>query len=217
VPRDTIEIPIKHSFIEGLNALEYFNSSYGARKGMADTATKTSKAGYMTRKLVDAVQEVTIVEEDCGTTKGLVTTALVDEKENRVIESLAERIVNRFANENIKHPKTGEIIVNQGAIITPENAQLIQKLGIKAVEVRSVLHCKSKYGVCAKCFGNDLTTNKQIELHTAIGVIAAQSIGEPGTQLNMRTFHTGGTASAEGNLAQGFQRLAELFGVVPPK
>lgn len=214
--RDTIEVPIKHSFLEGLSISEYFNSSYGARKGMADTAMKTSKSGYMTRKLVDAVQEITITEDDCGTTKGLVVEAIRDTKDQSIIESLSSRIANRFAMADVYNPKTNEVLVYKDQIITPEMAEKIEDLGIKQVEIRSVLHCKCKNGVCKKCFGNDLTTNKPIELNTAIGVIAAQSIGEPGTQLTMRTFHTGG-AAGEGNIAQGFERLKQIFDMIPPK
>ncbi len=214
--RDTIEVPIKHSFLEGLTISEYFNSSYGARKGMADTAMKTSKSGYMTRKLVDAVQEITITEEDCGATKGLIVEAICDTKDNMVIESLASRISNRFAMNDIVNPKTNEVIVRKNEIITPAMADYIESHGITQVEIRSVLHCKCKNGVCQHCFGNDLTTNKPIELNTTIGVIAAQSIGEPGTQLTMRTFHTGG-AAGEGNIAQGFERLKQIFDMIPPK
>ncbi len=214
--RDTIEVPIKHSFLEGLSISEYFNSSYGARKGMADTAMKTSKSGYMTRKLVDAVQEITVTEDDCGTTKGLIVEAIVNTKDQSVIESLASRIANRFAMSDVYDPKTNEVLVRKNEIITPEMAEKIESCGIKQVEIRSVMHCKCKNGVCRKCFGNDLTTNKPIEINTAIGVIAAQSIGEPGTQLTMRTFHTGG-AAGEGNIAQGFERLKQIFDVIPPK
>jgi DNA-directed RNA polymerase subunit beta' len=216
VIKDTIEIPIKHSFVEGLSISEYFNSSYGARKGMADTAMKTSKSGYMTRKLVDAAQEVIVTEEDCGTAKGLVVAALEDQKDGIVIESLGDRIANRFAFEDIENPKTHEVIVRTNEIITPEAAAKIEKLGIKEVTIRSVLHCSAKTGICQKCFGNDLTTNKPIEIGTAVGVIAAQSIGEPGTQLTMRTFHTGGAAGGA-NITQGFERLKQLFDMVPPK
>lgn len=216
VIKDTIEVPIKHSFIEGLTINEYFNSSYGARKGMADTAMKTSKSGYMTRKLVDAVQEIIIKEQDCGTNRGLIVEAIVDTKQNSRIEQLWERIANRFAFSDIINPKTNTTIIKKGEIITPDIAHIVQDCGITKVEVRSVLHCKSKSGVCQKCFGNDLTTNKPIEIGTAIGVIAAQSIGEPGTQLTMRTFHTGG-AAGEANIAQGFERLKQLFDMIPPK
>ncbi|MDR1991472.1 MAG: DNA-directed RNA polymerase subunit beta' [Mycoplasmataceae bacterium] len=215
--KDTIEIPIKHAFVEGLSISEYFNSSYGARKGMADTAMKTSKSGYMTRKLVDVAQEVIVSEEDCGTTRGLVVEAIYDSKDGgKPIESLADRIANRFAMEDIVHPKTKNVLVRRNEIITNEMATYIEQSGIQQVEIRSVLHCQSENGICQKCFGNDLTTNKPIEIGTAIGVIAAQSIGEPGTQLTMRTFHTGGAAGGS-NIAQGFERLKQLFDMVPPK
>lgn len=214
--RDTIEVPIKHSFLEGLSVSEYFNSSYGARKGMADTAMKTSKSGYMTRKLVDAVQEITVTEEDCGATRGLVVEAIKDTKDQTVIESLSSRIANRFAMSDIYDPKTNEVLVRKNEIITNKMAEHIEAIGITKVEIRSVLHCKCKNGICQKCFGNDLTTNKPIDINTAIGVVAAQSIGEPGTQLTMRTFHTGG-AAGEGNIAQGFERLKQIFDMIPPK
>ena len=216
VIKDIIETPIKHNFLEGLTISEYFNSSYGARKGMADTAMKTSKSGYMTRKLVDAAQEIIVKEEDCHTTKGLLVEAIVDHKQNFKIESLAERIANRYAFADIIHPNNKTILVAKNQIITNEMANKIEKLGIKQVMIRSVLHCKCKSGVCQKCFGNDLATKKLVEIGTAIGVIAAQSIGEPGTQLTMRTFHTGG-AAGEGNMAQGFERLKQLFDMVPPQ
>lgn len=216
VIRDTIEIPIKHSFIEGLTISEYFNSSYGARKGMTDTAMKTSKSGYMTRKLVDTTQNVIVNEEDCKATSGIIIKKIVDTKQNTIIESLVERLTNRFPIYDIIDPKTNKIIVKANEKITEEIAKNISNAGIESVEVRSVLKCKVKQGVCQKCFGTDLTTNKIIEKYTAIGVIAAQSIGEPGTQLTMRTFHTGGV-SGSANIAQGFERLKQLFDVIPPK
>jgi len=221
VIKDQIETPIKHSFLDGLTISEYFNASYGARKGMADTAMKTSKSGYMTRKLVDAAQEVIVTEEDCGTPTGLVVEALYDAKsakltgKDQLIESLASRIVNRYAFEDVVDENTNEVVVKKNEIITPNLAEDIEARGIKRVVIRSVLHCRCKNGVCQKCFGNDLTTNKPVAIGTAIGVVAAQSIGEPGTQLNMRTFHTGGVAGG-GNMAQGFERLKQLFDLVPP-
>ena len=214
--KDTIEIPIKHSFIEGLTISEYFNSSYGARKGMTDTAMKTSKSGYMTRKLVDATQEVIINEEDCGTKAGIVIKEIKETKLNSIIESLQERLTNRFPISDVINPNTKKVIVSAGNIITEEIAKQIVDAGITSVEVRSVLKCKSLHGICQKCFGTDLTTNELIEKYTAIGVIAAQSIGEPGTQLTMRTFHTGGVSGGS-NIAQGFERLKQLFDVIPPK
>ena len=218
VIKDTIEVPIKDSFIDGLTISEYYNSSYGARKGMADTAMKTSKSGYMTRKLVDAAQEVIITEDDCGTTKGVEVSAIVDTFENVVIESLYDRIVNRYSLDAVFDPKTNKQLVGPNEIITPEIAKAIEDAKIEKVTVRSAIHCKAKNGICRHCFGNDLTTNKPVEIGTAIGVVAAQSIGEPGTQLNLRTFHTGGASgSTGGNIAQGFERLKQLFDMIPPK
>ena len=214
--RDTIEIPIKHSFIEGLSISEFFNSSYGARKGMTDTAMKTSKSGYMTRKLVDVTQEIVINQEDCCTKSGLEVRALRNNRENSLIEPLSERIQNRFALNDIVDPKTNKVIVQANELITPEIALEIENLGITSVVVRSPIHCANEYGICQKCFGIDLSTNKIVEPGTAIGVIAAQSIGEPGTQLTMRTFHTGGVAGGS-NITQGFERLKQLFDVVSPK
>ena len=214
--KDTIEIPIKHSFIEGLSISEFFNSSYGARKGMTDTAMKTSKSGYMTRKLVDVTQEIVVNGEDCQTRKGLLVRELINKKENSVIEKLSERITNRFSLEDIIDPKNNEVIVKSNELITPELAQLIQQKNIKEVIVRSPIHCSNINGICQKCFGFDLSTNKLVDQGTVIGVIAAQSIGEPGTQLTMRTFHTGGVAGGS-NITQGFERLKQLFDCVPPK
>lgn len=214
--RDIIEIPIKHSFIEGLSISEFFNSSYGARKGMTDTAMKTSKSGYMTRKLVDVTQEVVINHNDCATTKGFEVQELKNRKENSMIEPLNERIVNRFAFEDIINPNTKKPIVLKNELITNEIAMAIEESGITSVIIRSPIHCANKYGICQKCFGIDLSTNQLVQEGTAIGVIAAQSIGEPGTQLTMRTFHTGGVAGGS-NITQGFERLKQLFDVVSPK
>ena len=214
--KDTIETPIKHSFIEGLSISEFFNSSYGARKGMTDTAMKTSKSGYMTRKLVDVTQEVVVNGHDCKTNKGLLLRDLINKKENSIIEKLSERICNRYCLNDIINPNTKEVIVKANELITQEKALEIEKAGIKEVEVRSPIHCSNKHGICQKCFGVDLSTNKLIEEGTAIGVIAAQSIGEPGTQLTMRTFHTGGVAGGS-NITQGFERLKQLFDCVSPK
>ncbi|BAC43870.1 DNA-directed RNA polymerase subunit beta' [Malacoplasma penetrans] len=216
VIKDTIEVPIKNSFIEGLTVSEYFNSSYGARKGMTDTAMKTSKSGYMTRKLVDATQDVIVNNEDCKTKKGTILEVIEDTKSGSVIESLNERLINRFPIFDVVHPKSKKVLAPAGEIITKAVANEIVDAGIDKVEVRSVLHCKEENGICQKCFGTDLTTNKLVEKYTAIGVIAAQSIGEPGTQLTMRTFHTGGVSSGT-NIAQGFERLKQLFDIIPPK
>ena len=214
VIKDTIEIPIKHSFIEGLTVSEYFNSSYGARKGMTDTAMKTSKSGYMTRKLVDATQEIIINEHDCGVKRGLKVSAIVDQKDGTVIEPLYDRIVGRNIVFDLVHD--GELVIKANELITPAIAKRIVELGIEEIEVRSPLQCQSQSGICQKCFGLDLSTNKEIKKGTAIGVIAAQSIGEPGTQLTMRTFHTGGVAGGS-NITQGFERLKQLFDCIPPK
>lgn len=216
VIKDTIEIPIKHSFIEGLTITEYFNSSYGARKGMTDTAMKTSKSGYMTRKLVDAAQDVIVTITDCNTKNGIYVKAIIDSKQKSVIETLSERLTNRFPIDDIINPKTKEIIIASNTIITEDNAKIIESLGILEIEVRSVLKCRADNGICQKCFGTDLTTNKMIELYTAIGIIAAQSIGEPATQLTMRTFHTGGVSGGT-NITQGFERIKQLFDMIPPK
>ena len=214
VIKDTIEIPIKHSFIEGLTVSEYFNSSYGARKGMTDTAMKTSKSGYMTRKLVDTTQEIIITENDCGVKRGLKVSPIIDVKDNVVIEPLYDRIFGRYSSFDVTHE--GRVIVKENQLITSRLAKEIVDLGIKEVEVRSPLHCESEFGICQKCFGLDLSTNKEIQKGVAIGVIAAQSIGEPGTQLTMRTFHTGGVAGGS-NIAQGFERLKQLFDCIQPK
>lgn len=213
---DVIESPIKHSFIEGLNVLEYFNSSYGARKGMTDTAMKTSKSGYMTRKLVDATQEVIVKEHDCQTRHGLDLEDILDTRYSVPIERLEERMLNRLANLDVFHPETKKLIVARDQLIDEAIASEIVAAGIDSVQVRSILFCEAKQGVCQKCFGNDLTTRKLIDIGTTIGVIAAQSIGEPGTQLTMRTFHSGGVAG-ESNVAQGFERLKQLFDMIAPK
>ena len=215
VIKDVIEVPIKHSFIEGLTVSEYFNSSYGARKGMTDTAMKTSKSGYMTRKLVDATQEIIISEHDCGVRRGAKVSEIFDTKDNIVIEPLYDRIFGRNAVFDIFDDK-GNLLVGANQIITKEIAKQIVDAGIKQVEVRSPMHCESEFGICQKCFGIDLSTNSEIKKGVAIGVIAAQSIGEPGTQLTMRTFHTGGVAGGS-NIAQGFERLKQLFDCIQPK
>ena len=188
-----IENPILSNFKEGLSVLEYFISTHGARKGLADTALKTADAGYLTRRLVDVSHDVIINEEDCGTLRGLVCTALKNNDE--VIASLSERILGRVSVHDIIHPVTGELIVASGEEITEDIAKIIEDSPIESVEIRSVLTCESKKGVCAKCYGRNLATSRMVEKGEAVGVIAAQSIGEPGTQLTLRTFHAGGTAS----------------------
>jgi len=190
---EIIETPITANFREGLNVLQYFISTHGARKGLADTALKTANSGYLTRRLVDVAQDSTIVEEDCGTLDGMVVSALVEGGE--VIEPLGERILGRVALEDIRDPYTDEVIVLANEEITEDIVRKIEDSGLEKVTIRSVLTCKSRYGVCVKCYGRDLARGHLVNIGEAIGVIAAQSIGEPGTQLTMRTFHIGGTAS----------------------
>jgi DNA-directed RNA polymerase subunit beta' len=203
----TLEIPIKANFREGLNVLEYFISTHGARKGLADTALRTADSGYLTRRLVDVSQDVIVREFDCGTEKGIEVADIKDG--NEVIEGIEERITGRFAAEDIMHPETGEVIVNNDTMITDNQANMIVKAGIKKVKVRSILTCNSAYGVCAKCYGSNLATGELVNVGEAVGIVAAQSIGEPGTQLTMRTFHTGGVAGDD--ITQGLPRVEELF------
>ena len=190
---EIIETPITANFREGLTVLEYFISTHGARKGLADTALKTADSGYLTRRLVDVAQDVIITEEDCGTLNGILIEAIIEADEEVV--SLRDRIIGRVAVDNIVDIITDEIIVEAGSEITEDMADRIQSAGIEKIRIRSVLTCEEKYGVCAKCYGRDLATGKIVDMGTAVGIIAAQSIGEPGTQLTMRTFHIGGTAS----------------------
>jgi len=190
---EIIETPITANFREGLTVLEYFISTHGARKGLADTALKTADSGYLTRRLVDVAQDVIITEEDCGTLNGILISAIIEADEEVV--SLSDRIIGRVAVDNIVDIITDETIVESGSEITEEMAERIQQTGIETIKIRSVLTCETKHGVCAKCYGRDLATGKIVDLGTAVGIIAAQSIGEPGTQLTMRTFHIGGTAS----------------------
>ncbi|MFN0030947.1 MAG: DNA-directed RNA polymerase subunit beta', partial [Flavobacteriales bacterium] len=209
--QDIIENPILANFKEGLSILEYFISTHGARKGLADTALKTADAGYLTRRLVDVAQDVIINEVDCGTLRGLVATAL--KKADDVVESLEDRILGRTAVHDIAHPDTGELIMEGGDIITEDFADAIAAAGIEEVEIRSVLTCESKRGVCGKCYGRDLATARLVQEGLAVGVIAAQSIGEPGTQLTLRTFHTGGTAgggSVESDLKAKYSGTLEI-------
>jgi DNA-directed RNA polymerase subunit beta' len=208
-----IELPIKSSFREGLTVLEYFISTHGARKGLADTALKTADSGYLTRRLVDVAQDVIVREEDCGTDQGVDVTALTDGRE--VIETLAERIIGRVAFETLRHPETGEVLVRPNELITEDIAQNIEKAGISSVRIRSVFTCRTKHGVCQKCYGRNLATGNMVEIGEAVGIIAAQSIGEPGTQLTMRTFHTGGVAGDD--ITQGLPRVQELFEARNPK
>ncbi len=216
----TIEIPVKSCFREGLSVLEYFISSHGGRKGLADTALKTADSGYLTRRLVDVAQEVIIKEDDCFAelgepVKGLKVTAIRGSK-GEIIEDLHDRIAGRFVVTDVVNPKTGEVMVKANEMITEDMADAICKAGIEEVEIRSTFTCKSKTGVCAKCYGKNMSNNHPVQVGEAVGIIAAQSIGEPGTQLTMRTFHTGGIAST-GDITQGLPRVEELFEARRPK
>ncbi|OGU19084.1 MAG: DNA-directed RNA polymerase subunit beta' [Ignavibacteria bacterium GWA2_55_25] len=211
---ELIENPITSNFREGLSILEYFISTHGARKGLADTALKTADAGYLTRRLIDVAQDAIISEEDCGTIRGVLTGALKEGED--VKEPLAERILGRVSVHDVTDPMTGEVIVDSGAIIDEEKAQRISETSIELVEIRSALTCDARRGICANCYGRDLTTAKIVEPGTAVGVIAAQSIGEPGTQLTLRTFHTGGTASliaAQSQITSKFEGKVKFEGV----
>ncbi|MDR0661409.1 MAG: DNA-directed RNA polymerase subunit beta' [Prevotellaceae bacterium] len=204
---EIIENPILSNFKEGLSVLEYFISTHGARKGLADTALKTADAGYLTRRLVDVSQDVIVTEEDCGTLRGLIATAIKNNDE--VVETLYERILGRTTVHDIYHPQTGELIVEAGGELTEEIARKIDESPIESVEIRSVLTCESHKGICAKCYGRNLATGNMVQKGEAVGVIAAQSIGEPGTQLTLRTFHVGGTAS---NIAADNKLIARYDG-----
>ncbi len=208
---EIIENPILANFKEGLSVLEYFISTHGARKGLADTALKTADAGYLTRRLVDVTQDVIISQEDCGTLRGLVASAV--KKGDEIVETLYERILGRVSVHDVYHPQTGELLVSAGEEITEEIAEKIEKSPIESVEIRSVLTCESRKGVCAKCYGRNLATGRMVKVGEAVGVIAAQSIGEPGTQLTLRTFHVGGTASnitAESNVIAKYDGIVEI-------
>ncbi len=216
----TIEIPVKSCFREGLSVLEYFISSHGGRKGLADTALKTADSGYLTRRLVDVSQEVIIKEDDCfaasgDAIKGVVVSAIKGSK-GEIIEGLRDRIAGRFTVKDIVNPQTGEVMVKSNEMISEDMADEIVKAGIEEVEIRSIFTCKSKTGVCAKCYGKNMSNNNPVQIGEAVGIIAAQSIGEPGTQLTMRTFHTGGIAST-GDITQGLPRVEELFEARRPK
>jgi DNA-directed RNA polymerase subunit beta' len=209
----TIEVPVKSNFREGLAVLEYFNSTHGARKGLADTALRTADSGYLTRRLVDVAQDVIVREHDCGATAGVLVNEIKDG--NEAIEALIERIIGRYTLEDVRHPETGELIVSAEEEITEQQANQIIEAGIKEVAIRSVLTCKTRYGVCRKCYGRNLATGHKVEIGEAVGIIAAQSIGEPGTQLTMRTFHTGGVAGED--ITQGLPRVEELFEARKPR
>jgi DNA-directed RNA polymerase subunit beta' len=210
-----IEIPVKASFREGLSVLEYFISSHGARKGGADTALKTADSGYLTRRLVDVAQDVIVREEDCQDTRGFLVKDLVNIN-GTLLEGLKERIYGRFTVQDVIDPQTGEIIVAKDNMISEEAADRIIKSGIREVKIRSALTCRAKHGLCRKCYGHNMATGQLVDLGEAVGIIAAQSIGEPGTQLTMRTFHTGGVASAM-DITQGLPRVVELFEARNPK
>ena len=209
----TIEIPIKANFREGLSVLEYFISSRGARKGMADTALRTADSGYLTRRLVDVSQEVIIREDDCGTDDGIEVSEI--EEHGQVIETFAERVHGRYPTADIKDPETGEVLFTKDTMLRKDDAEVLEKHGIHAVKIRSVLTCRARSGVCAKCYGINLAIGEPVGAGEAVGIIAAQSIGEPGTQLTMRTFHTGGVAG--GDITQGLPRVEELFEARKPK
>ena len=211
-----VEIPILASFREGLDVQEFFLSTHGSRKGTADTALKTADAGYLTRRLVDVVQDIIVKEEDCGTIQGIEVEAFTDEKSGAVIESFRDRIVGRYSNQKLLHPETKEVLIDKGALITERIADKIVGAGITKMEIRSVLTCRCTNGICQKCYGLNLATGNVVEVGEATGIMAAQSIGEPGTQLTMRTFHTGGVASAA-DITQGLPRVEELFEARIPK
>ena len=211
----TIELPIKSNFREGLNILEYFMGARGSRKSLSDTALRTADSGYLTRRLVDVAQEVIIREEKCDTTKGAWVTQIIDERDKNVLEPLQDRIVGRYTIGPVVDPNTGDVIVGDDEMITEEQANAIVAAGIDKVYIRTIIQCHSRYGVCAHCYGADLASGKQVNVGEAVGIIAAQSIGEPGTQLTMRTFHSGGVAGSD--ITQGLPRVEELFEARQPK
>ncbi|MBM6064468.1 DNA-directed RNA polymerase subunit beta' [Staphylococcus epidermidis] len=208
-----IELPITSSFREGLTVLEYFISTHGARKGLADTALKTANSGYLTRRLVDVAQDVIVREEDCGTDRGLLVSDIKEGTE--MIEPFIERIEGRYSKETIRHPETDEVIIRPDELITPDIAKQITDAGIEQMYIRSAFTCNTRHGVCEKCYGKNLATGEKVEVGEAVGTIAAQSIGEPGTQLTMRTFHTGGVAGSD--ITQGLPRIQEIFEARNPK
>jgi len=209
----TIEIPIRSCFREGMDVLEYFVSAHGARKGLVDTALRTADSGYLTRRLVDVSQDIIVREEDCGTTEGVYITEIKDG--TSLVESLKDRLTGRYTAEDVKDPATGDIIVTRNTFMTEDLAKKVIDAGITRVKIRTLLTCKAERGICAKCYGNDLAGRKEVSIGEAVGIIAAQSIGEPGTQLTMRTFHMGGLAG--GDITQGLPRVEELFEARKPK
>ncbi len=208
-----MELPVTSNFREGLTVLEMFFSTHGARKGMTDTALKTADSGYLTRRLVDVAQDVIIREVDCGSDRGLIVKAI--REGNEMIETLEERLIGRYAAKSVRHPETGEVIVKRNEVITEDDAKRIVDAGIESVEIRSAFTCNTKHGVCKHCYGRNLATGSEVEVGEAVGTIAAQSIGEPGTQLTMRTFHTGGVAGDD--ITQGLPRIQEIFEARHPK
>ncbi len=211
-----VEIPVTSSFSEGMKINEFFLSTHGARKGAVDTALKTAEAGYLTRRLVDVVQDVIVKEEDCGTDQGILVEAFINENDGTVIESLEDRIIGRYANKRIINPETKEVIAERNDYITEQIADKIIKAGITKVPIRTVLTCKTDHGVCRKCYGRNLATGHVVEVGEAVGIMAAQSIGEPGTQLTMRNFNTGGVAGGD-DITQGLPRVQEIFEARNPK
>ena len=211
---ESVEIPVTSNFREGLTVSEFFLSTHGARKGSADTALKTADSGYMTRRLVDVAQDIIVREEDCGTTQGVLVSAFKDDKDG-IIEPLYDRIMGRFTNKKVINPETKEVIIDKNELITEAIADKIIKAGIEEVEIRTALTCRTNHGVCKKCYGRNLATGNVVEIGEAVGIMGAQSIGEPGTQLTMRTFHTGGVAGTD--ITQGLPRVEELFEARMPK
>lgn len=213
-----IEVPIYSSFREGLNVSEFFTSTHGVRKGLTDTALKTAESGYLTRRLVDVAQDVVIKEEDCGTDRGYWVEEIRDRRQDSRVESLFDRLVGRYAKDAVYHPETKELLVDADEFIDEDKAQRIVDAGIEGMFIRSAFTCQSVHGVCKKCYGRNMATGEEVELGESVGIMAAQSIGEPGTQLTMRTFHTGGVATAGGgDITQGLPRVEELFEARTPK
>ncbi|MBR2577689.1 MAG: DNA-directed RNA polymerase subunit beta', partial [Erysipelotrichaceae bacterium] len=213
-----IEVPIYSSFREGLNVSEFFISTHGVRKGLTDTALKTAESGYLTRRLVDVSQDVIIMEDDCHTDQGYYVEAIIDRKDNSTIESFYDRIIGRYSKEDLADPNTGEIIVSEDEFIDEAIAEKIIAAGISGMHIRNTFTCRCKDGICRKCYGRNMATGKLVENGEAVGIMAAQSIGEPGTQLTMRTFHTGGVAAAsDSDITQGLPRVEELFEARCPK
>ncbi|MCK5945869.1 MAG: DNA-directed RNA polymerase subunit beta', partial [Mycoplasmataceae bacterium] len=210
IVRSTVEVPVKSSFLEGLTGYEFYSSTHGARKGLTDTALNTANSGYLTRRLVDVAQNIVVREADCGSDHGFTIKDIIDTKTNSVIVPFAERIEGRFTNTPVVNPKTKKEMYGSNILITPEMSEEIDAAGVKELNVRSVLGCQTENGVCKLCYGKDLATNRIVQIGEAVGIVAAQSIGEPGTQLTMRTFHTGGVAGAQ-DITQGFDRLKQLI------